>query len=390
MEIYLVGGAVRDKLLDLPVLDNDWVVVGATPDELLDAGYRSVGKDFPVFLHPETHEEYALARTERKIGPGYHGFDFNTDKSVTLEDDLLRRDLTINAIAQKPDGTLVDPFNGIQDLENKTLRHVSDAFKEDPVRVLRVAKFKARFAHRGFTVAPETNALMQSMADNGEVDNLVAERVWTELEAALSAATPSAFFETLIECEALYSVIPELGQLLLNAQRELTAEGERAISILNIASEYSDNTSIRFAALCTEFGSNNKLEEMCQRLRTPGNFKDLAMLSSKYADTVHNVHKLNADEIYQLIKLIDVSRKPDRFNDLLTVCECDARVRLKSNNKYTQSNKLRSLADAFLDVDAGAIAQQCANKADIPTAVANAQTNAIAEYLAISLTSNRH
>lgn len=387
MEIYLVGGAVRDKLLNLPVIDNDWVVVGSTPDELLNAGYRSVGKDFPVFLHPETHEEYALARTERKTGPGYHGFDFNTDKSVTLEDDLLRRDLTINAIAQKPDGTLVDPFNGIQDLENRTLRHVSDAFKEDPVRILRVAKFKARFAHRGFTVAAETKALMQSMVDDGEVDNLVAERVWAEMEAALSAATPAAFFETLISCGALNSVVPELGQLLLNVQHGLTAEGERALSILNTASERSDKAAIRFAALCTEFGTkanSAELEKMCQRLRVPGHYKDLAMLGSQYADTVHNVHNLNADEIYRLIKVIDVSRKPDRFNDLLTVCECDAQVRLNEDKQYTQTNKLRSIASLFLEVDAGTIAQQCTNKADIPTAVAKAQTDAIYRYLASS------
>jgi len=331
MEIYLVGGAVRDKLLNLPVIDNDWVVVGSTPDELLNAGYRSVGKDFPVFLHPETQEEYALARTERKTGPGYHGFDFNTDKSVTLEDDLLRRDLTINAIAQKPDGTLVDPFNGAQDIENKILRHVSDAFKEDPVRVLRVAKFKARFAHRGFTIAADTNALMQSMVAAGEVDNLVAERVWTEMESALSTATPTAFFQTLIDCGALSAVTPELAQLLLDGQQQLNANGDRALNILSRASQVTDDPSIRFAALCTEFGAGNRsneLEKLCQHLRTPGQFRDLAMLSSQYAGTVHNVHNLSADEIYRLIKVIDVSRKPDRFSDFLTVCECDAQVRL--------------------------------------------------------------
>lgn len=379
-----MGGAVRDKLLDLPVIDNDWVVVGATPDELLNAGYRSVGKDFPVFLHPETHEEYALARTERKTGPGYHGFTFNTDKSVTLEDDLLRRDLTINAIAQKPDGTFVDPFNGIEDIKQKTLRHVSDAFKEDPVRVLRVAKFKARFAHRGFTIAKETNALMQSMVDNGEVDNLVAERVWAEMDSALSTATPIAFYQTLIECGALNSVMPELSQLLLDEAHTLTANGQRALNILDVASERSDDASVRFAALCTEFGAkenSDELEAMCQRLRVPGNYKDLALLGSQHANTVHNLMDLSADELYRLIKVIDVSRKPERFNDFVTVCECDAQLRLDTTKQYTQTSTLRSLARLFLDVDAGAIAKQCTNKADIATAVAQAQTDAINQYL---------
>jgi tRNA nucleotidyltransferase (CCA-adding enzyme) len=384
MEIYLVGGAVRDKLLNLPVIDNDWVVVGSTPDELLSAGYRSVGKDFPVFLHPETHEEYALARTERKTGPGYHGFTFNTDKNVTLEDDLLRRDLTINAIAQKPDGTFVDPFNGIEDIENRTLRHVSDAFKEDPVRVLRVAKFKARFAHRGFAIAKETNALMQSMVDNGEVDNLVAERVWAEMDSALSTTTPVAFYQTLVECGALNSVMPELSQLLLDEGYTLTADGQRALNILNVASERSDDASVRFAALCTEFGAKEKsdeLEAMCHRLRVPGNYKDLAMLGSQHARTVHNLTDLNADELYRLIKVLDVSRKPERFNDFLTVCECDAHIRRAGNKQFTQTSTLRSLASVFLDVDAGAIAQRCTNKADIATAVAQAQTDAINQYL---------
>ena len=258
-EVYLVGGAVRDKRLGLAVKDRDWVVVGASPEELADAGYKPVGKDFPVFLHPESHEEYALARTERKSGRGYHGFTFNTDPSVTLEEDLARRDLTVNAMAETLDGKLVDPFNGAQDLENRTLRHVSDAFLEDPVRVLRVAKFMARFAHLGFSVAPETMDLMRDMVSDGEVDHLVPERVWQEMYSALGYTTPRSFIESLRECGALKVLLPEADALFGVPQRaEFHPEIDTGVHTLMVLDQCAalspGNASHAYCALCHDFG----------------------------------------------------------------------------------------------------------------------------------------
>ncbi|CAG0910476.1 unnamed protein product, partial [Cyprideis torosa] len=258
MKHYLVGGAVRDLLLGLPVADRDWVVVGSTPDAMLNAGYKAVGKDFPVFLHPDSHEQYALARLERKTGPGYHGFEFMTDSSVTLEEDLSRRDLTLNAIAQRQDGSFVDPFNGIEDINNRVLRHVSKAFVEDPVRILRVARFMARFQHLGFTIADETLALMRSMVEAGEVDNLVAERVWQEMSGALSARTPDAFFQALRDCKALPVLLPEVEALFGVPQSpqwhpEIDA-GVHTLMVIQQASLLSADMEVRFAALCHDLG----------------------------------------------------------------------------------------------------------------------------------------
>ncbi|NOX91180.1 MAG: multifunctional CCA addition/repair protein, partial [Gammaproteobacteria bacterium] len=258
MEIYLVGGAVRDTLLGLEPKEHDWVVVGATPEQLESQGYKQVGKDFPVFLHPKTHEEYALARTERKTAPGYHGFAIHAAPDVTLEEDLLRRDLTVNAIAQTADGQLIDPFNGQQDLADKRLRHVSPAFSEDPIRILRVARFAARFAHLGFNIAPETGELMRDMVNAGEVDALVAERVWTETERALGEKNPARFFEVLRDCGALEKLFPEIERLFGVPQPEKhhpeIDTGVHTLMVLEQAARLSADTRVRFAALVHDLG----------------------------------------------------------------------------------------------------------------------------------------
>ncbi len=319
MEIYLVGGAVRDQLLGVPVKDRDWVVVCATPEMLLEKGFRPVGQDFPVFLHPETNEEYALARTERKSGHGYGGFTFYTAPDVTLEDDLCRRDLTINAIAQSDSGEIVDPYNGQQDLANRTLRHVSSAFEEDPLRVLRVARFAARFAHLGFTVADETLNLMQRMTISGELDWLVAERVWQETERALGEKTPSTYFQLLLDIGALDILMPEVATAI-RQQPDLLEK-------LDIAAQAETSTAIRFALLCRPGSSNadgkqhkKYITGLCRRLKTPQSFLQLSELVATFWSQwleLDNTQNQKADAYFALIEKTDAIRRPERFHDLL-------------------------------------------------------------------------
>jgi len=404
MKHYLVGGAVRDELLGLPVVDRDWVVVGSTPAQMLDAGYRSVGKDFPVFLHPETHEEYALARMERKTGPGYHGFAFNTDASVTLEDDLSRRDLTINAIAKRDSGELVDPFNGRQDLDNRILRHVSKAFTEDPVRVLRVARFMARFAHLGFTVADETKELMRNMVRQGEVSNLIAERVWQETHGALLAKNPRAFFDTLKNCNALGVVLPEVQALYGVPQTakwhpEIDS-GIHTMMVLEQATLLSADAQVRFAALCHDLGKATTpadvlpshtgheergaviTEALCERLRVPKQIRDLAVLTARFHTHCHRAMQLNPGTLVKLFNSLDVVRKPDRFTHFLTVCKADALGRQgMQTSEYPQFDYLAQAAIAYRAVNAGVIAQSTANKAAIPAAITQARVEAIKHWL---------
>jgi tRNA nucleotidyltransferase (CCA-adding enzyme) len=404
MKHYLVGGAVRDELLGLSVVDRDWVVVGSTPAQMLNAGYKSVGKDFPVFLHPTTHEEYALARVERKTGPGYHGFAFDTDASVTLEEDLSRRDLTINAIAKRDTGELVDPFNGKQDLENRVLRHVSEAFVEDPVRVLRLARFMARFAHLGFAVATDTYELMRSMVQQGEVNNLVAERVWQETHGALLAKRPRAFFDTLNSCNALDVILPEVHALFGVPQSEQwhpeIDSGIHTMMVIEQATKLSEDADVRFAALCHDLGKATTpaevlpshrgheergaiiAEALCERLRVPKKTRDLAVLSARFHTHSHRARELNASTLVKLLGSLDVVRKRERFHQFLMVCEADARGRLgMERNEYPQANYLAQAAAEYCAVNTGAIAQTTENKAAIPAAITQARVLAIKHWM---------
>lgn len=307
MEIYLVGGAVRDQLLGLPVKEKDWVVVGATQDEMLKRGFRQVGKDFPVFLHPKTHEEYALARVERKIGRGYTGFNFDTSPKVTLEEDLLRRDLTINAIAISADGShTVDPYHGKNDLEKKLLRHVSPAFVEDPVRILRVGRFAARFAQYGFTVAPETIDLMKNMVTSGEVDALVAERVWKELERALAEKNPEQFFQVLTDCDAMPVLFPDIKK--------------SNIEKLQQAATLSNDKEIRFAVLLYGL-TPDQIKKLCDRYRVPSTYRELALLVAQYSDNSLKAKKLSASELLNLFQVTDAYRREERFKKFLVASE---------------------------------------------------------------------
>ena len=346
MEIYLVGGAVRDKLLGLPVKDRDWVVVGSTPETLERQGYKAVGKDFPVFLHPETHEEYALARTERKTAPGYKGFHFNTSSDVTLEEDLRRRDLTINAIAEDESGELIDPFDGASDLENGVLRHVSEAFVEDPLRVLRVARFSARF---GFAVADETNKLMGKITQSGELDALVPERVWTEVERALGEKRPINFFKVLNECGALEKIFPEIHKLFGVPQPEEhhpeIDSGIHTMMVLEQASKLSSDPLVRFAALVHDLGKGETPESewpkhhgheekgvslvnnLCDRLKIPNKFRELAVMTSRHHLHCHRIEEMKPETILKKLEEMDAFRRPERFERFIIACEADSRGR---------------------------------------------------------------
>ncbi|MEE9160267.1 MAG: multifunctional CCA addition/repair protein [Gammaproteobacteria bacterium] len=366
MKIYLVGGAVRDKLLGDPCKDSDWVVVGSTPEEMEAQNFKAVGKDFPVFLHPETKEEYALARTERKTGNGYKGFTFHTSVDVTLEEDLARRDLTINAIAEDEAGNLIDPFNGRQDLENKILRHVSPAFIEDPLRVLRVARFAARF---GFRIAPETLALMQEVVKSGELESLVAERVWSELERAMGETYPSRFILALRACSALNVLFPEIDRLFGVPQPEEhhpeIDTGIHTLMSLNQASRLSEDPQIRFAVLVHDLGkgttANNKLpshhgheergvkivETLCERYRAPNQFRDLAVQVSRHHLTCHRIKEMRAETILKKLESLDAFRRPERFNQFLICCEADARGRTGFENRtYPQADYFKNTLNA--------------------------------------------
>ncbi|HEX2791779.1 MAG TPA: multifunctional CCA tRNA nucleotidyl transferase/2'3'-cyclic phosphodiesterase/2'nucleotidase/phosphatase [Steroidobacteraceae bacterium] len=311
MQVYLVGGAVRDELLGLSVAERDWVVVGATPEELQQAGYRAVGREFPVFLHPDTHEEYALARVERKTGPGYRGFETRFSPEVTLEQDLQRRDLTINAMARAPEGTLIDPYGGRRDLEQRLLRHVSPAFVEDPVRILRVARFAARLAALGFRLAPDTAALMRRMVDNGEINSLVSERVWREMQRALGEAHPEVFFDVLQDCGALAVLLPELAW----------RAAERAT--LQRAARLSAEVSVRFAALLAD-AALQAVTALCERLRVPNDYRELALLSARLWQRIAGAEALDAAGVLELLEAADAFRRPDRFELLLRAAQARA------------------------------------------------------------------
>jgi tRNA nucleotidyltransferase (CCA-adding enzyme) len=369
MQVYLVGGAVRDALLGLPVRERDWVVVGGTRAELLRMNYREVGRDFPVFLHPQTHEEYALARLERKIAPGYRGFAVEFGPEVTLDEDLARRDLTINAIAQSPDGTLIDPYGGVRDIESRTLRHVSDAFVEDPVRVLRVARFAARFAPLGFRIAAQTMLMMQSMVARREVDALVAERVWQETGKALREPSAGIFFEVLRECGALQSIFPEIDALFGVPQpaqwHPEIDTGIHTLMVLGQAVALSADTRVRFAALVHDLGKGATpraewpshrgheersvalIEALCARLRLPGDYRELAVLVARYHGIVHRAFELKPKTLLQFMERADAFRRPERFADVLLACEADARGRTgMENNPYPQRGYVSAARDA--------------------------------------------
>jgi tRNA nucleotidyltransferase (CCA-adding enzyme) len=369
MQVYLVGGAVRDTLLGLPVKERDWVVVGGTREELLRMQYREVGRDFPVFLHPDSHEEYALARLERKIAAGYRGFAVESGPEVTLEEDLARRDLTINAIAQSADGTLIDPYGGQRDIESRTLRHVSDAFSEDPVRVLRVARFAARFAPLGFHVAPETLALMRSMVERGEVDALVAERVWQESAKALREAAASAFFSVLRECGALKPIYPEIDALFGVPQpaqwHPEIDSGIHTLMVLDQAVMLTVDTRVRFAALVHDLGKAQTppsewpshrgheersvalIEGLAARLRLPGDYRELALIVARYHGVVHRAFELRPKTLLEFMERADAFRRPERFGQALLACEADSRGRTGLEAKpYPQRDYVLAARDA--------------------------------------------
>jgi tRNA nucleotidyltransferase (CCA-adding enzyme) len=373
MQVYLVGGAVRDALLGLPVRERDWVVVGATPDELAAQGYLPVGRDFPVFLHPQTREEYALARRERKTGPGYHGFNFQASPEVTLEDDLRRRDLTVNAIAQDAQGRLIDPYGGQRDLERRALRHVSEAFVEDPVRILRVARFAARFSPLGFRVAPETLALMKSMVESGEADALVAERVWAETVRALAEPAPQVYFEVLRQCGALKVVFPEIDRLWGIPQparwHPEIDTGIHVMLVLKAAAKLSDSARVRFAALTHDLGkgtgdrsrwpSHHGHEErsvelvnaLCERLRIPVDFRELAALAARWHGLCHRALELRASTVVDLLERLDAFRRPERFAECLLACEADYRGRAgMAERPYPQADFLRAARAAAVAI----------------------------------------
>jgi len=379
VQIYLVGGAVRDRLLGLPVVDRDYVVVGAVPDEMVARGYKPVGADFPVFLHPQTKEEYALARTERKSGHGYKGFTVYAAPDVTLEDDLRRRDLTINAMAEDDTGHLIDPFGGATDLRDGVLRHVSPAFSEDPVRVLRVARFAARYAKWGFRVAHETNRLMRSMVESGEIDHLVPERVWSELERALGEEKPSRFFIVLRRCGALARLFSEIDALFGVPQPEKhhpeVDTGVHAMMVLDTAARLSADTVVRFAALMHDLGKGATPPEewprhiaheargaelvraFCERFRAPNEHRDLAILAARFHGLAHRTFELRPGTLLEFLEGIDAFRKPARLEKFLTVAEADFRGREGFSDKpYPQAALLRALHRAAADVDAAAIA----------------------------------
>ena len=392
MQVYAVGGAIRDALLGQPSQDRDYVVVGATPAEMEAAGYKPVGKDFPVFLHPRTREEYALARTERKTAAGYKGFAFYCSPDVTLEDDLVRRDLTINAMAQAVDddgalaGPVIDPYGGRRDLAARQFRHVSDAFAEDPVRILRVARFAARFID--FTVAPETLVLMRRMVEAGEVDALVAERVWQELARGLMEARPSRMFEVLRECGALARLLPELDRLWGVPQRAdyhpEVDTGVHVMMVVDTAAAMGGSLAVRFAALVHDLGKGTTpddvlprhlgheqrsvelLEAVCKRLRVPTDCRDLAVVVAREHGNIHRSEAFGAAALTRLLERCDALRKPGRFAQALQACEADARGRLGfEDREYPQTARLLMALEAAASVDAGAVARECADNVSL-------------------------
>lgn len=410
MQIYMVGGAVRDQLLGRPVNDHDWVVVGATPEQMLAQGYLPVGRDFPVFLHPETREEYALARTERKSGRGYRGFVVQSSPDVTLEEDLSRRDLTINAIAASADeisaGAVFDPYHGVQDLHNRVLRHVTDAFREDPVRILRVARFAARFTD--FTVAPETMQLMREMVAHGEADHLVAERVWQELARGLMEEQPSRMFEVLRDCGALAVLLPEVARLWGVPQRAdyhpEVDTGVHLMMVLDMAARLSAPLTVRFACLAHDLGkgttpahvlprhigheerSADLLKDVAERLRVPVDCRETAEVVAREHGHVHRSGDLSPAALVRLLERCDALRKPARFADVLLACECDARGRLGFEEAaYPQRPRLLAVLAAAQSVVTRDIAAQAAARGQagpqVGALIHNARVQAVAQWL---------
>jgi len=404
MKRYLVGGAVRDALMGRAEGDRDWVVVGARPEELRAAGFLAVGRDFPVFLHPETREEHALARTERKTAPGYHGFEFHADPTVTLEDDLARRDLTINAIAQDESGALIDPHCGRRDVADKILRHVSPAFAEDPVRILRLARFAARFAD--FTVAAETEALMCEMVRAGEVDALVPERVWQEVSRGLMEAKPSRMFEVLRGCGALARVLPEVDRLFGVPQRPdhhpEVDTGVHLMMVLDMAARLEASLAVRYACLGHDLGKGTTppeilprhlrheersvalVNEMSERLRVDNACRALALVVAREHGNIHRSGDFGAAAIVRLLERCDALRRPDRFAEALLACECDARGRAGLEEKpYPQRTRLWEALGRVMAVDATAIAEDAVARGltgpAIGAAIHDARVRAVAE-----------
>lgn len=387
MKTYLVGGAVRDKLLGRTVTEKDWVVVGSSPEQMITSGFTPVGQDFPVFLHPQTKEEYALARTERKTGKGYGGFSFYCGEEVSLEDDLIRRDLTINAMAEDEDGSIIDPYNGQRDLTDKLLRHVSPAFAEDPVRILRIARFAARYHALGFRVADETITLMQTMVANGEVDHLVAERIWKEAERALGEPHPEIFIEVLRSCNALNRLFPEIDALFGVPQTAVhhpeIDTGVHTLMSLQQAVKLSASTCVRFATLLHDLGKAKTpphewphhiahedrslplIKQLCERTAAPKDYKDLALMVAQWHTHCHRALELKPPTILKVLQSNDAFRRPERFEQFLLCCEADARGRTGFENRaYPQADFFRTALKTAQAVDIAAIQQRGFNGKD--------------------------
>ncbi|MBR9726610.1 multifunctional CCA addition/repair protein [Shewanella intestini] len=402
MNVYLVGGAVRDNLLALPVKDKDFVVVGSSVQTMLDNGFTQVGKDFPVFLHPKTQQEYALARTERKTGPGYQGFSCHANENVTLEQDLLRRDLTINAIAQGDDGQLVDPYGGVDDLNNRILRHVSSAFSEDPLRVLRVARFAARFHPQGFTIATDTLRLMQHMVASGELCALTPERVWQEIDKVLDCQTPQVFFEVLRQCGALKVILPELDALFGVPQPEKwhpeIDTGIHTLMVLAQACLLTDDKAIRFAALTHDLGKAltpaeqwpkhhghgqkgvKPIKQLCKRLRVPNEARDLAILLSEQHQNIHNAFELRPETVLNIFDKADFWRKPQHLEGLLIGCHADTRGRTGfEQQNYPQAAYLKACFTAANNIKVKPIIEAGFSGAQIKQQLALQRIEAISQ-----------
>ena len=403
MEVYLVGGAVRDELLGLPVKERDWCIVGATPDDMKELGYRPVGRDFPVFLHPKTAEEYALARTERKTAAGYHGFTFHTSPDVTIEQDLGRRDLTMNAIARDADGQLIDPYDGCTDIDNKLLRHVSDAFAEDPVRVLRTARFAARYHALGFRIAEETMQLMKTMVRNGEVDALVPDRVWKETEGALGESQPQVFFEVLRSCGALGVVFPEIDALFGIPQPEEwhpeIDTGIHTMMVVRQAALLSETIDVRFAGLVHDLGKATTrksdlpkhpgheargvklVKAMARRLPVPNACRDLGCLAAEFHTRCHRAFELRPATILKLLDRSDAFRRPERFEKLLLTCEADARGRTGLEKRdYPQADYIRGALRAATSIDIGDLKEGDLTGAEVGKAIHKRRLEAIERF----------